>query len=355
MADLTVLNDESLDASNRETMSIGPEEEEEEHCRGSSTATTTTSSSSMNLDVTTNVSSSGTHTGNNKRKRVVLSIHEKQQVLQRLELGEQPVLIARDFGISRQQVSDIKKNKDRILSFCIDAKHLSSLRRKTLKATSEYHPGVEQELYRWLIRQRRLDRMVTNESITTKATDLFMQYSADDSTISFKAIGVWLRNFKRTHGIRSLSQEELLKLPEKFISAMDSNIKTHMTGGNIENMNLNLHMEDPASHFMNVGGSNHNNNNHHHSTTTNIMSSSTSHSTSLFTSTGSDGTTICAIPATNGDENGITRTSSQMSLETIQLINAQMLNFEKIMMEKLDFLEARIEKICFSVFPPRFT
>ncbi|RLN91924.1 hypothetical protein BBJ28_00027010, partial [Nothophytophthora sp. Chile5] len=139
-----------------------------------------------------------------KRKRVVLSIHEKQQVLQRLEAGEQPIAIARTFGISRQQVSDIKKNKERILSFCIDAKHLSTLRRKTLRATSEYHPGVEQELYRWMIRQRRLERAVTSEALTAKTTDLFMQYSAEDAAnVSFKAITNWLRHFKRAHGIKT--------------------------------------------------------------------------------------------------------------------------------------------------------
>ncbi|KAI9914731.1 hypothetical protein PsorP6_007270 [Peronosclerospora sorghi] len=65
--------------------------------------------------------------------RVVLSIHDKQQVLQRLEGGEQPIAIALEFGISRQQVSDIKKNKERILAYCTDAKCISTLKRKTLK------------------------------------------------------------------------------------------------------------------------------------------------------------------------------------------------------------------------------
>ncbi|KAL4108285.1 hypothetical protein PRIC1_000003 [Phytophthora ramorum] len=73
-----------------------------------------------------------------KRKRVVLSIHDKQQVLLRLQGGEQPIAIAREFGISRQQVSDIKKNRERIVAFCTDAKHMSTLKRKTLKATCEF-------------------------------------------------------------------------------------------------------------------------------------------------------------------------------------------------------------------------
>nr|CCA13972.1 AlNc14C1G108 [Albugo laibachii Nc14] len=192
-----------------------------------------------------------------KRKRVVLSIFEKHQVLQRLDLGEQPILIARDFGISRQQVSDIKKNKERILSFCIDAKHLSSLRKKTLRAAqNDYHPGVEQGLYRWIIRQRFLGRNITSDMLISKVSDLFTQYmfngvigtlnrfrcsrdglnktlsAEDQSTLNFmarfpasssdKSIFSWLRNFKRAHRIRSLSADELAKLPKTFTPAMDT-------------------------------------------------------------------------------------------------------------------------------------
>ncbi|KAJ0411645.1 hypothetical protein ATCC90586_004114 [Pythium insidiosum] len=157
-----------------------------------------------------------------KRKRVVLSIHDKQQVLQRLDLGEAPVAIARDFNISRQQVSDIKKNRERILAFCVDAKHFSTLRRKTLTATTDYHPGVEQELYRWLIRQRTLGRAVTSEALSHKTTDLFMQYSADDSAnLSMRAITVWLRHFKRAHGLKTLSDDEIANLPAKFTPSME--------------------------------------------------------------------------------------------------------------------------------------
>lgn len=192
-----------------------------------------------------------------KRKRVVLSIFEKHQVLQRLDLGEQPVVIARDFGISRQQVSDIKKKKESILSFCVDAKHLSSLRKKTLRGTqNDYHPGVEQELYRWIIRQRKLGRNVTSDILMARVADLFTQYMSNgvigtlnrfrcscDGTIKIQAsedqstyslipcvsmkysntsIHNWLRHFKRAHRIRKLSADELAKLPETFTSAMDT-------------------------------------------------------------------------------------------------------------------------------------
>ncbi|KAF1331628.1 Jerky protein homolog-like, partial [Globisporangium splendens] len=287
----------------------------------------------------------------NKRKRVVLSIHEKQQVLHRLDAGEQPVVIARHFGISRQQVSDIKKNKERILSFCVDAKHVSSLRRKTLKATSDYHPGVEQELYRWIIRQRRLNRAVSSDALTNKATDLFMQYSAEDSTVSFKTITNWLRHFKRAHGIKVFNEEELAKLPERFVPSMDMSRALASANSNIHHHSLpspasssaigvttNNGMALPPSMHMNVddyinGMSNmlalHSNPQQHHDATTAAVA------------TGVVGADALKHPL-------------MAAVNTIHELSAQLSYFEREMAIKLDYLDARVEKLCFTMLPPRF-
>lgn len=310
--------------------------------------------------------------GHGKRKRVVLSIHEKQQVLQRLELGEQPVGIAREFGISRQQVSDIKKNKDRILSFCIDAKHLSSLRRKTLKATSEYHPGVEQELYRWLIRQRRLGRSVTSDMLNNKVTDLFLQYSAEDSGNSvhssgggaqgsLKAISNWLRHFKRAHNVKTLSEDELLKLPDKFVPAMDmfrtiagsqasspsfagahssagavatgsvDDVNTYINGGQVLFQPHGYGHMHPAQPLSGNGNAEHL---HHFHQPQQQQQQQASHP---------------------GNGHVTQKHPFHATIDTIDGINAQLSYFEREMNLKLDFLDARVEKICFSVLAPRFT
>ncbi|KAI9915132.1 hypothetical protein PsorP6_007723 [Peronosclerospora sorghi] len=155
-----------------------------------------------------------------KRKRVVLSIHDKQQVLQRLEGGEQPIAIAQEFGISRQQVSDIKKNKERILAYCTDAKCISTLKRKTLNPVPQHHPGVEQELYRWIIRQRKLGRHVSAHALSTKTADLFMQYSSTNVPLSLTSMTTWLRHFKKAYGLKVVSENEVQQLPEQFVPAM---------------------------------------------------------------------------------------------------------------------------------------
>ena len=52
-----------------------------------------------------------------KRKRTVPSIKDKQIIISRLDKGEKGTNLAQEFGISKQQISDIRKNKDKILKF----------------------------------------------------------------------------------------------------------------------------------------------------------------------------------------------------------------------------------------------
>ena len=52
-----------------------------------------------------------------KRKRAVQSIKDKQIIISCLDKGEKGTNLAQEFGISKQQISDIRKNKDKILKF----------------------------------------------------------------------------------------------------------------------------------------------------------------------------------------------------------------------------------------------
>ncbi|OWZ16998.1 DNA binding protein [Phytophthora megakarya] len=266
-----------------------------------------------------------------KRKRVVLSIHDKQQVLQRLESGEQPIAIARAFGISRQQVSDIKKNRERIVAFCIDAKHLSTLKRKTLKATSEYHPGVEQELYRWIIRQRKLGRAVSSEALSTKTTDLFMQYSPDASHMSFKAVTNWLRHFKKAHGIKSLAEDELQQLPEQFVPAMD------MTRpGDVATAHAQVQEPAPSNFFSAIS-----------TAAVNVPTPTvTEASVDLYVKYVMGNTQPTVEPSVP---------SLQNTVNTVQQLNAQLARFERDMAIKLDYLDERVAKLCYLVLPTRLS
>lgn len=106
-----------------------------------------------------------------KRRRVVLSILQKQQVLERLDCGEKPSSIADIYGISRQQVSDIKKNECRIQRYCTSAQTLSTMQRKTLKSSS--CPNIERDLLHWFSLETGAGRVVTNERLNEKLVECF--------------------------------------------------------------------------------------------------------------------------------------------------------------------------------------
>lgn len=328
-----------------------------------STSPTTTSSVSERLppppvsendddDVTTSAATSG------KRKRVVLSILDKQTVLARLAAGEMPATVARAFDISRQQISDIKKNRERILAICADARHASSLRRKTLTPSSEFHPGVEQALYRWLVRQRRLGRAVSSDALAAMASELFVQFATDASGISFKTVANWLRHFKRAHGLKVLSDDELAHLPDRFVPAMDI-------------------MHPPASGEP---------------LPPTVAAPSAAVAATANGTVGmglaTPGSTAAAPPIPISSDDYISGMSNMMALHAaanppsppqqqhvrpqqshgaaesrhplvssamlIQEIDAQLAFFEREVTAKLDDLDARVEKLCFLVLPPRF-
>lgn len=283
----------------------------------------------------------------NKRKRVVLSIFEKQQVLQRLEEGEQPLPLAHAYGISRQQVSDIKKNRDRILSFCVDASHVASLRRKTLKVTSVYHPGVEQELYRWLVRQRLLGRAIVADALSKKAKELFSQYSGEDANVPNKTVMNWLRHFKRAHGIKALNDEEIGRLPERFVPAMDmaqmlfsgDEVQIHQpqpqqqqqtSGNNIMNMSVSAAHTTPASSYAEV-----------------YLTSSTM---GLHSTPQQQPQQLSQLQQQHGRD--APKSPLVSAVSTIHEINAQLSFFERAVALKLDDLDTRVEKLGFLMLPP---
>ncbi|CAH0518860.1 unnamed protein product [Peronospora belbahrii] len=259
-------------------------------------------STERNPIVTDNITLAHAHSVSTKRKRVVLSIHDKQQVLQLLESGEQPIAIAREFGISRQQVSDIKKNKERILAFCTNAKCISKLKCKTIKSVPEHHPGVEQELYRWIIRQRTLGRKVSAGALTAKMVDLFMQYASDTSKIPFAAMTKWLKQFKKVYGLKVLSEDEMQQLPEQFVPAMGMT-QTQLDRKVATSMDTNVCM--------------------------NVMSHGNPRHVQI----------------------GAPLTSLQTVVDTVQELNTQFAQFEHKMAIKLDHIDERVTRLCYFVLP----
>ena len=52
-----------------------------------------------------------------KRKRSVLSIKDKQAIIQRLDQGAKGTQLSLEYDISKQQISDIWKDREKIMKF----------------------------------------------------------------------------------------------------------------------------------------------------------------------------------------------------------------------------------------------
>ena len=79
-----------------------------------------------------------------KRKRAVLSIKDNQIIISPLDKGEKGTNVAQEFGISKQQISDIQKNKDKVLKFSDSIETSKGLSRKCLTASRNVSLSLEE-------------------------------------------------------------------------------------------------------------------------------------------------------------------------------------------------------------------
>ena len=56
-----------------------------------------------------------------KRKRVVLDIPTKLSILDRLDNGEKCVVLAKEFGVEKSTITDIKAAKDKLRDFVVNS------------------------------------------------------------------------------------------------------------------------------------------------------------------------------------------------------------------------------------------
>ena len=99
-----------------------------------------------------------------KRKRRVITLGQKQDVLKRLDAGEK---VALQFGISKQQVSDIKKNKAHILAQVESLDSSEGLRRKSIKGSRD--EVLDQRVIKWFREESSQGVSITGPMIQARA------------------------------------------------------------------------------------------------------------------------------------------------------------------------------------------
>ena len=87
-----------------------------------------------------------------KRKRSVLSIKDKQSIIVRLEKGEKGTKLSAEYHVSKQQISDIGKNKAKIMKFADILETREALKRKSLKVAHDEQ--LDKALYAWFTQRQ---------------------------------------------------------------------------------------------------------------------------------------------------------------------------------------------------------
>ena len=128
------------------------------------------------------------------RKRAALWIKDKQTNISHLDKGEKGTNLAQEFGISKQQISYIRKNKDKILKFTDSIKTSEGLKRKSLKLADDEQ--LDRALYAWFIQQRSTGTPISGPLPQEKAKHFSTQLNTEAADREFKASTGWLEKFK---------------------------------------------------------------------------------------------------------------------------------------------------------------
>ncbi|XP_042230859.1 uncharacterized protein LOC121872259 [Homarus americanus] len=139
-----------------------------------------------------------------KRRRTVLSIAQKADLIRRLQNGESQRRLAIEFGIGTSTVSDLKKNQTEILHYVETNGDLLAKTRRKLETGAK--ADVEEAVFDWLIKEVSGGREVMSSEVTTQARE---QHTMLRGNGEFRASSGWLERFKRRYNIRSFKPEDV--------------------------------------------------------------------------------------------------------------------------------------------------
>lgn len=88
-----------------------------------------------------------------------------------MDHGEKGTNLAQEFGISKYQISDTRKNKDKILKFTDTIVASEGSKQKSLKLTDDEQ--LDKALYAWFIKQRFTGTPISGPFLQEKAKHLF--------------------------------------------------------------------------------------------------------------------------------------------------------------------------------------
>lgn len=133
-----------------------------------------------------------------KRKRVVLTIQEKLDIIDKIEQGGSIKLISASYGIGETTARDIKRNKDKIMAYVNNSNYNVGLTaRKSMKLST--YKELDRAMLKWYNEQRAQGTYVSGANCAKQARYLFNSLGMQGD---FNASSGWLARFRKRHGIK---------------------------------------------------------------------------------------------------------------------------------------------------------
>ncbi|NWW93912.1 TIGD4 protein, partial [Rhynochetos jubatus] len=127
------------------------------------------------------------------RRKKSISIEEKIDIISAVESGEKKADIAAKYGIKKNSLSSIMKNKDKVLEAFESLRF--DPRRKRLRTA--FHTDLEEALVKWYRIAQCLKVPVNGPMLRLKANDFAQKLGHSD----FKCSNGWLDRFKSRYGL----------------------------------------------------------------------------------------------------------------------------------------------------------
>lgn len=138
---------------------------------------------------------------NEKRKRNVLTIEQKMDILKQYENKIGVAVLAKKYNIGKQTVRDIVKKKTELRSFIDKADSAKAIYdRKSLKGST--FQELDDVMTKWFL-QKRSEGVPISGPMCAKQAQKFHEQLKIKGT--FSASSGWLYRFKKRHGIRQLA------------------------------------------------------------------------------------------------------------------------------------------------------
>ncbi|XP_039954309.1 jerky protein homolog-like [Bactrocera tryoni] len=132
-----------------------------------------------------------------KSLQIRLNLHQKAEILRKLDEVIHGNRLALDYNVSKAAISKIKKKRHEILEAVANTHEVAT--KKTLHK-SEY-PVLEARLYKWFLSQRQRNCAMSGPILKARAE---LEIAKLHTGKQFHACDGWLANFKKRFGIRHL-------------------------------------------------------------------------------------------------------------------------------------------------------